>query len=136
VIPAAHTLLDLIGAGRLTLRTYAAPSNDWKVALDGRVPSELVREYRTARFSRYIWVVEAIDRDARAAGRPSVLGEAVVDATSSDSDPNPLALHVPGVALVARTDGSVRFPIQCDPALYRTGAWEIRSPLGLRSLSG
>jgi hypothetical protein len=121
VIPAARTLLDLIGAGRLTLRTYAAPSNEWKVALDGRVAADLVREYRTARFSRYVWVVEAVDRDARAVGQPSVLGEAIFDATSSDSDPNPLALHVPGVALVATTDGGVRFPIRCDPAAYRTG---------------
>jgi hypothetical protein len=120
-VPEAQVLLDRIQSGRLTLRTYAASSNDWKVALAGRVAPDLVREYRTARFSRYIWVVEAIDREARTAGQPSVLGEAIFDATSSDSDPNPLAVHVPGVALVARTDGGLRFPIRCDPSPYLSG---------------
>jgi hypothetical protein len=120
--PDARAITDLIGKGALTLRTYAAPANEWKVELMGRVPPELVREYRTARFSRYVWVVEAIDRQLRAAGDPNcVLGEAVFDATSSESEPNPLAMHVPSVATVAQTDGAVRFPIKCDPSPYRSG---------------
>lgn len=70
-----------------------------------------MRELRLARLSRLVWVVEAIDRDARAAGTPSVIGEAVFDSTSSDVSPNVLALRVPGALLVTQTDGTIRSPL-------------------------
>jgi len=44
--------------------------------------------------SRFITVVEAIDRQLRDAGAPCVLGEAVLDSTSSDHAPRVIAHHV------------------------------------------
>jgi hypothetical protein len=55
--------------------------------------------YRLARFSLYLWVVEAIDPQLRAAGAPAVIGEAIFDSASSERDTNLLAIHVPGPGL-------------------------------------
>jgi len=121
-LPEAGALLAAIKKGTLALKTYAAPANDFKASLAARnFDSALVREYRLARFSRYIWVVEAVDRDLRASNLPPVLGEAIFDSTSSEHDPNLLALHIPGVAWVHRVSGQHRFPIRCNPAPYASG---------------
>jgi hypothetical protein len=117
----ASQLTDVIDRRRLALRTFAVPSNRFKLEAEGRLDAALVREYRLARFSRYLWVVEAVDRDLRLAGQPCVLGEVIFDATSSESQPNPLAIHVPGVAWVHSLDGNPRFPIRCSPQPYRSG---------------
>jgi hypothetical protein len=120
-IPEAELLLKLIEGGRLAVRTYAKEANAFKTGLDRGMDEQLVREYRLARFSHYVWVVEAIDRDQRNDRLPCVLGEAVFDATSSENTPNLLALHVPGAAWVHRTTGPPRFPIRCAPDPYRSG---------------
>jgi hypothetical protein len=117
----AERLLEAIKAGRLALRTYAISSNRFKVELAGRIDPTLLREYRLARLSRFVWVVEAVDRSLRAMGQPCVLGEAIFDATSSEHDPNALALHVPGVAFVDSMGGTPRFPIRCAPDPYLSG---------------
>lgn len=120
--PDSKALLDLINARQLALRTYATTANRFKAELDRRqVDATLIREYRLARFSRLIWVVEAVDRRRRAQGDPAVIGEAILDATSSDHDPQFLAIHVPGVAWVHRTKGPARFPIVCAPGAYHSG---------------
>ncbi len=113
-------LLDL-APERLALRTYATTANLFKARLDRGLDPTLIREYRLARFSRYVWVVEAIDRELRSKGEPCVVGEVVLDATSSDTQPEPLAVHVPGLAAVHRTKGAPRFPIRCSPSPYSTG---------------
>jgi len=120
-IPEARQLLDLIAAGELALHTYARPANSFKAELDRGIDPALVREYRLARFSRFVWVVEAIDRRRRRAQEPCVVGEAIFDATSSETEPLCLAMHVPGIAWVARTSGPPRFPIRCAPDAYATG---------------
>ncbi|ABK66914.1 hypothetical protein MAV101_09935 [Mycobacterium avium subsp. hominissuis 101] len=113
---------DLIDAQRLALRTYAIRSNDFKANLDGRaLPKTIQREYRLARLPRFIWVVEAIDRQLRQAGEPCVVGEAVLDATSSDHAPEEIALHVHGVMWLQQTGGGVRFPITGDAKPYISG---------------
>jgi len=112
--------LRKVGNKRIGLRTYAIGSNAFKLALKGRVDDTLCREYRVARFSRFIWVAEAIDRDRRAAGEAPVLGEAIFDATSSEHSPIWLALHTPGVAVIAQSNGGIR-PIRCAPDPYRSG---------------
>lgn len=50
-----------------------------------------------------------------------MIGEAIFDSTSSERDPNLLAIHVPGVAWVHRVSGKHRFPIRCNPAPYVSG---------------
>ncbi len=108
----AKTFDALAAVGRLTFRTFAIASSAFKQAagLRGLDPNA-VRELRLARMSRMVWVVEAIDRDLRAAGQPCVLGEAVFDCTSSDHSPNILALRVPGALLIKQTDGTIRSPL-------------------------
>lgn len=116
----AAEFLKQIKKKQITLRTYAIASNAFKLALKGRVDDALCREYRMARFSRFVWVAEAIDRRRRAAGTSPVLGEAIFDATSSEYRPEWLALHIPGVAVVSRSDGAFR-TVRCAPDPYNSG---------------
>jgi len=119
-IPESADFLKRVRRKRMALRTYAIPSNEFKFALKGRVDDTLCREYRVARLSRFIWVAEAIDRDLRLAGKPAVVGEAIFDATSSEHSPTWLALHTPGVAVIAKSDGGIR-PVRCGPSPYLSG---------------
>lgn len=106
------TFDDLRKGGRLTFRTTAMKSSSYKERATTRgLDDDSIRELRLARLSRLVWVVEAIDRDDRAAGLPCVIGEAVFDSTSSDVSPNVLALRVPGALLVTQTDGTIRSPL-------------------------
>jgi hypothetical protein len=115
-------LQKLIDDGRLALRTYAIRSNDFKRDLEARsVPATIRREYRLARLPRFIWVVEAIDRQLRQTSAPCVLGEVVLDGTSSDHDPEQIALHVHGTMWLQQTSGNVRWPITGDPQPYVSG---------------
>jgi hypothetical protein len=103
-------LQELISLNRLRVHTYVIGSNDFKRGLASRgVVTDIRRSYALARLPRYVWVVEAIDRDLREAGDPCVLGEAVLDATSPDEDPQQLAVHVHGVMALQKTSG-IRAP--------------------------
>lgn len=117
----AEVLTRLAGEDRLALRTYITPANRFKQELAGRVDQVVLREYRLARWSRYIVVVEAVDRDRRARGDPCVLGEAVFDATSTDRSPEWLSLHVPGAVWIRPSTGGSRGPLRCAPDPYNTG---------------
>ncbi len=121
-VPDAQAISDCASRGQLGFRTYAISANDFKDGTLGRLPIEVAREYRLSRFSRLVWVVEAIDRAARGRGDAAcVLGEAVFDSTSSEYAPAALALHVPGTALVVSTKGTVRPDIRCSPNPYASG---------------
>jgi hypothetical protein len=116
----SDTFAAIQRGGRLTFRTIAMTSAWYKERAAARgLDADSQRELRLARMSRLIWVVEAVDRDARSAGTPSVLGEAVFDSTSSDVSPNVLAIRVPGALLIQQTDGTIRSPLPCtsDPVL-------------------
>ncbi len=98
-------LLDLFGAGQLTVRTYAISSNRFKQRLRSRTDDQvLISEYCLARLPRYVWVVEAIDRPERDEKRAAVLGEVVFDSTSDDFDPTILATRLPELLAVPRPD--------------------------------
>jgi hypothetical protein len=120
-VPDAEVLTRLSAEDRLALRTYITPANRFKHGLAGRVDQVVLREYRLARWSRYIDVVEAVDRDRRERGEPCVLGEAVFDATSTDRSPEWLGLHVPGAVWIRPSDGGSRGPIRCGPDPYPSG---------------
>ena len=116
------TLEELVAEDRLSLHTYAVRSNDFKASLLERgFPGAIRREYALARLPRFVWVVEAIDRKLRQAGRPCVVGEAVLDATSSDHLPQEISLHVHGVMWLQQTSGHIRFPIFGDAQPYASG---------------
>ena len=117
-----QSLAELAEQGRLALRTYAVAANRWKAGLAHRnLPESIRRAYALARLPRYVWVVEVIDRELRAAGEACVLGEAVLDATSSDHAPRQVALHIHGVMWLTQTSGKVLFPIFGDGLAYRSG---------------
>jgi hypothetical protein len=106
------SLAQLRKSGRLTFRTIAMTSADYKVAAAYRgLDTASARELRLARMSRLIWVVEAVDRRARAAGRRCVVAEVLFDSTSSDNNPGVLAIRVPGALLISQTDGTIRSPL-------------------------
>lgn len=112
-VAGTNTFGKLLEAGELAFRTIATSSSKYKEAATKRgLDNNSVREIRLARLSRLVWVVEAIDRDERSKGNPCVLGEMVIDSTSSDVDPNVLLLRVPGALLVHQTDGTIRSPIK------------------------
>lgn len=105
------------------MHTYAIRSNDFKRNMSARsLPEAIQLEYRLARLPRYVWVVAPGDRALRTAGEPRVLGEAVLDATSSDHNPEQVALHVHGTMWLQQTAGTVRFPIIGTPKPYVSGA--------------
>jgi len=118
-----RTLAGLQDDVRLTFRTTAMASSHFKECADDRgLDGETVRELRLARLPRLVWVVEAIDRQARADRRPCVVGEAVFDSTSSDSAPNLLALRVPGALLIHQTNGTIRSPLPATREPVRSAA--------------
>ncbi len=101
---------DLIQQGHLSLRTYGVSSVRFKAGLEARnIPDEVAALYRMANWPRYVWVVEAVDRAARDAGQPAVIGELILDATAHHlvavDDQGPiLALHVAGSAVTQSID--------------------------------
>ncbi|MCD2186058.1 hypothetical protein [Actinomycetospora soli] len=111
----------------LTWRTYVTRSDEWLEHLADRgLDASLVRLYRLTLMPEYVWVVEAVDRDARARGEPDVLGEAVLDSTASTHH-EPLlsgliALHVGRLAHRVGPDHGQRREIRIEsPRHYVTG---------------
>ena len=95
---------------RATYRTYLIRSNEFKEGLVKRgVPSELSAAYRLMPMSRYIWVVEIVDRKLRQSGVADVLGEVILDATLTQFEPlqdpaSVMALHVDNFAFITGVD--------------------------------
>lgn len=115
-------IADLITSDRLALRTYAVASNKFKEQLGGRgLATGVRREYQLARLPRYVWVVEAIDRALRSAGKPCVIGEAVLDATSSEYAPEQIVLHVHGVMWLQKTTGETKLVAPGNSIPYLSG---------------
>jgi hypothetical protein len=109
----------LYRSGELSFRTYASSSVEFKRRLKDRgLSAEATEAYRLSWMPKYVWVVEAHLKKARHDGRPAVLGEALIDPTSSDKAPNVLVAHVPGVLEVS---GGARRVIEPFVPLYRSG---------------
>jgi hypothetical protein len=103
-----------LAADELAFSTYAVSSSAYKVRLSRRgLDPALVQLYRTTQMPRYVWVVEAVDRKARRASQPNVLGEVILDATHATPDrlalTGVLCAHVEGTAISQGFDhGTVR----------------------------
>lgn len=90
---------------RYALRTTAMLSNDFKAGLEERnFPVNQAAILRRASMSRWIWVVEAVDRDLRQQELPAVVGEVIVDATDHARDRRPLASRTPHSVTVFTPD--------------------------------
>jgi hypothetical protein len=78
--------------------TSATLSNDFKRYLGERgAPEDVISGYGRIVMPKWIWVIEAVERDAFLAGQPSVLAEALIDCTDHSSDMRTLAWRVPGL---------------------------------------
>jgi hypothetical protein len=111
----------------LTYRTFVVRADDYLEGLAERgVDRALADLYRLGPLPEHLWVIEAVDRAARRAGRPDVVGEALVDATASTHH-EPLqeglvALHGGRLAHRVGPDHGTRREIHlADPGHYRTG---------------
>lgn len=117
-----------------TLRTYLVQSSTFKRELRSRgVPEELAAPMRRAEMSRYLWVIEVVDRKARAEGKPDVLGEILLDATLTQfepqSDPSAItAFHLDSVGWISGIDGAEHTLLSLPKGLrYRTGCPPLAS---------
>ena len=92
----AAAVLAGIEDGSVSFRSSVHLSNDFKLAVSARlVPEPIASVYRRTHLSRWVWVVEAVDRARREAREPCVLAEAVLDATDHQRDMRALLLRTP-----------------------------------------
>ena len=112
----AHRLL----LGEISLRTFLRSNIGYKAKLDSQGRDEAaIRELRLARLSHWVWVVEAHDRQARIAKKPSVLAEVVFDSTSSDRTPYWLAMSMPGFTRTSPPDNGESAPLATSDKPWR-----------------
>jgi hypothetical protein len=126
--------------GNLTIRTYAASCSSFKVGFSDRISdANASRALGYTRLPKYVWVVEAIDRQLRMEEKPPVRGTVVLDAsTVSDAgwptSAGALFAHLPGQAMLrlpGREPKDAPFcnewwlPTGTDP--YLSGRWNHNS---------
>lgn len=96
---AASDIRDRLGdpARPLSFRSTVVQSNEFKTGLqDRQVPEALAAVYRRMQMSRWIWVVELVDRNLRRRNKPCVIAEAIIDATDQLRDAHALSWRIPG----------------------------------------
>lgn len=112
---AASVVESKHAAGELSVRTYAISGTRFKERVRKHYSDpNIVREYSLLRLPRYVWVVEAIDRQTRDENKGSdrddnakcVLAEVLFDATASDQQPNILATRLPGILSMPKPDNA------------------------------
>jgi hypothetical protein len=112
-----------------SLRTFLRDARDYKGRLaDQDRDRGVVRELRLARLPHYVWVVEAHDRTARDAGKPSVTAEILFDPNSSDHlnrRPRNDAVSMPGLTVVTPPDGGKPVPVRYSERPWRS---QLSSP--------
>jgi hypothetical protein len=107
--PEAADILAKLSSRDISFRATAIPSNVFKLDLTPRgLPEPHASMYRRLQLSRWVWVIEAVDRDARNHGRPAVLAEAIVDATDHSRDLRVLVTRTPTVMTVWNPDRDKR----------------------------
>jgi hypothetical protein len=89
----------------VSFRSTVVRSNQFKASLRDRgFTSEAIALYRRMPMPLWVWVVEAIRKDQRQQRAPSVVAEAVIDATDHSRDRHVLAWRVPGALWSWRPD--------------------------------
>lgn len=122
-IEASARIGELINACELGVRTYFSTSQSFKERL-GSINTDpvVIRECRLAAMPPYIWITELIDHTAARVSAPNVVGQIVLDATSSANDVNTIIVHVPGLISTSNSIGSY----MCDAAPFVScapGVW-------------
>lgn len=111
-LPPTDPLKVAHDAGELSYVAYGIRSSEYKHRLKDRVgfDPDLARAYRLSSWPKHLWVIEAQDRRLRAAAKPPVLGEVILDPTSSHLEPQTpsehgiLAVHAPGTYIAHGPD--------------------------------
>jgi hypothetical protein len=94
--PQAQAVTLGINEGTVTFRASVHRSNVFKSEVGDRGVTEPVASvYRRTHLSRWIWVVEAVVRDLRQAGKPCVISDAILDVTDHQRDMRVLLLRTP-----------------------------------------
>lgn len=92
LIAAHRRLAEPLDLATTSFRTTPMLSNEYKLGLESRgLPAEQAAILRRMPMSRWIWIVEAVDRAKRAARERCVIGEAIIDATDHARDRHVLA---------------------------------------------
>lgn len=117
------------------VRSYAIEGNSFKQSFASRCAADpsAVRVVAAARLPKYVWAVEAVDRQRRAdedSDEPGpVVITAVLDATASRADQvNILLMHVPGAISVQDIVKDYEQLFECKAIAYESGRWAHRSP--------
>lgn len=104
-VPAVFGVDQVPLPANYALRSTALRSNAYKTHLAGRgIPLDQATALRRASMSKWIWVIEVVDRDLRIKGLDCVVGEVILDATDHDRDFKILASRTPNSATVYRPD--------------------------------
>ncbi len=111
-LPPTDPLRAAHDAGELSYVAYGIRSREYKHQLKNRagLDPDLARAYRLSLWPQNLWVIEAQDRRLRQAGKPAVLGEVILDPTSSHLMPQTpsehgiLAVHAPGTYIAQSPD--------------------------------
>ncbi len=85
-----------LDSGDLEFKASVCLSNEFKTKMRERGSESLLAAYQWLPMSRWVWVVELVEREAWYSNNPSVLAEAVIDATGHAEDQKVLAWRVPG----------------------------------------
>jgi hypothetical protein len=89
----------------ISFRSTVVRSNRFKETLPDRgFEPDVVAAYRRMALPRWVWVVEAIRKTERANRQPSVVAEAIIDATDHSRDPHVLAWRLPNALWSWRPD--------------------------------
>ncbi len=115
-----ETLAQQLTNNEVSLRTFLKKGKTYKSSLlNQHRDGDTVRMLRYARLSHWVWIVEAHDRQERQAGRPSVIGEFVFDATSGDN-PKWSAASLPGASITRPPDSTKAHSIRTDQRLWQS----------------
>lgn len=126
-LPQWTALAAGVADGTVSVRTLLRDASEYKhELLERALPEDAVRLLRLARLPHYVWVVEAHDRDARAAGNPCVIAEVILDSTSNDFRPRFDALLMPGLAITYPPDGGSPQAVPMG-----VGLWQSSLPLNI-----
>ncbi|ROQ16077.1 hypothetical protein EDF54_0955 [Rathayibacter sp. PhB93] len=97
-----------IAGGRFAAKTYVTTGAQFKSSFANRITDEtLIDALSVIQLPRFVWVIEALDRDLRNSGESrSVIATVLIDATSGPDASGgtvysgPLFMHLPGMAFV------------------------------------
>lgn len=121
VLPQWRALREGLADGQVALKTRLMSNHDYKAELAGKSrTTPALRALRLARLPRFVWVVEAHDKRALAAGRPPVCAEVLFDPTSEDRVINPIAISIPRLTTILPPDGGEPVRIESRPRRWGT----------------